>query len=132
MKSDFILNVDISTSKKFSSEEFEFFKEEIENNFPFNEFSLILIENSELTRAGSIEIYIEDLEMEFDLTEEIESIIYDTDILVSGIFKGSRIEWYSSRDICNHVWTKESGTWKKSEEDGNSDFYEDSFFGFEE
>jgi hypothetical protein len=51
MKSDFILNVDISSSKKLSTEEFEFFKEEMESNFPFNEFFLILLENSELEKV---------------------------------------------------------------------------------
>jgi hypothetical protein len=131
MKSDFILNVDISSVKKLSEAEFEFYKEEIESNFSFNEFSLILIENSELTRNGTIEIYIEDLEMEFDLTEDIDSILSSLDS-ITPISKNSRIEWYSSRSICNTIWSKGSNGWERSEEEGETDFYEESFFGFDE
>lgn len=130
MKSDFILNVDISSSKKLSIEEFEFFKEEMESNFSFNEFSLILLENSELEKNGTVEIYIEDLGMEFDLTEEIEQILTEIDLLLKPI-KGSKIEWYSSRGICNIIWTKSSNGWERSEEDGETDFFEESFFGFD-
>jgi hypothetical protein len=131
MKSDFILNVDISSSKKLSIEEFEFFKEEMESNFSFNEFSLILLENSELEKNGIVEIYIEDLGMEFDLTEEIEQILTEIDLLLKPI-KGSKIEWYSSRGICNIIWTKSSNGWERSEEDGETDFFEESFFGFDD
>jgi hypothetical protein len=129
MKSDFILNVDLSSSRKFSLEEFNYFKEEIETGFSFNEFSLILLENSELTRSGNIEIYIEDLEMEFDLVEEIESILPEIQSMI-GFSKNSKIEWYSSREICNTIWSKGSNGWEKREEEGETDFYEDSFFGF--
>jgi hypothetical protein len=131
MKSDFILNVDLSSSRKFSLEEFNYFKEEIETGFSFNEFSLILLENSELTRSGNIEIYIEDLEMEFDLVEEIESILPEIESMI-GFSKNSKIEWYSSREICNTIWSKGSNGWGKREEEGETDFYEDSFFGFDD
>jgi hypothetical protein len=131
MKSDFILNVDISSSKKLSTEEFEFFKEEMESNFPFNEFFLILLENSELEKNGTVEIYVEDLEMEFDLTGEIESILSEMDLVLRPL-KGSKIEWYSSRGVCNIIWSKTSNGWEKSEEEGETDFYEESFFGFED
>jgi hypothetical protein len=131
MKSDFILNVDLSSSRKFSLEEFNYFKEEIETGFSFNEFSLILLENSELTRSGNIEIYIEDLEMEFDLVEEIESILPEIQSMI-GFSKNSKIEWYSSREICNTIWSKGSNGWEKREEEGETDFYEDSFFGFDD
>jgi hypothetical protein len=131
MKSDFILNVDIYSSRKFSPEEFEFFKEEMDSNFSYNEFSLILLENSELAKNGILEIYIEDLEMEFDLTKDIDSILLDLDQFVK-VAKGSKIEWYSSREICNTVWTKGANGWKKEEEEGNPDFFEESFFGFDE
>ena len=131
MKSDFILNVDISSSKKLSLEEFEFFKEEMESNFSFNEFSLILLENSELEKNGTVEIYIEDLEMEFDLTGEIESILPELDLTLKPL-KGSKIEWYSSRGVCNIVWTKTLNGWSKSEEEGETDFFEESFFGFDD
>jgi hypothetical protein len=130
MKSDFILNVDISSSKKISIEEFNFFKEEMESNFPYNEFSLILIENSELNRNG-MEIYIEDLEMEFDLTEDIESAIEEIDSIIS-TSKGSRIEWYSSISISSRIWEKTTSGWQKRDEEGETDFYEDSFFGFDD
>lgn len=129
MKSDFILNVDIS-SKKISPEEFYFFKEEMESNFPYNEFSLILVENSGLERNG-IEIYIEDLEMEFDLTEDIESIVQEIDSIIQ-FSKGSRIEWYCSRSISNRVWEKTNSGWQKSDEEGNPDFFEESFFDFDD
>jgi hypothetical protein len=132
MKSDFILNVDISVSNKFGSEKIESIIEKIESEFSFNEFSLILIENLDVDVSGNLEIYIEDLEMEFDLTEDIDSILEELDIIIPGITKGSRIEWNSSRDLCNHIWTKETRIWKKSEEEGNTDFYEDSFFEFDD
>ena len=132
MKSDFILNVDISISNKFDSEKTKSIIEKIESDFSFNEFSLILIENLDVDVSGNAEIYIEDLEMEFDLTEDIDSILDELDTIIPGINKGSRIEWYSSRDLCNHIWSKESRVWKKSEEEGNPDFYEDSFFGFDD
>jgi len=132
MKSDFILNVDISISNKFDSEKIKSIIEKIESDFSFNEFSLILIENLDVDVSGNAEIYIEDLEMEFDLTEDIDSILDELDTIIPGINKGSRIEWYSLRDLCNHIWSKESRVWKKSEEEGNPDFYEDSFFGFDD
>lgn len=131
MKSDFILNVDISSTKKLSTGEFEFFKEEMESNFPFNEFFLILLENSELEKNGTVEIYVEDLEMEFDLTGEIESILSEMDLALSPL-KGSKIEWYSSRGVCNIIWSKTPNGWEKSEEEGETDFYEESFFGFDD
>jgi hypothetical protein len=129
MKSDFILNVDIST-KKLSSEEFHFFKEEMESNFPYNEFSLILIENCELERNVMV-IYIEDLEMEFDLTDDIESIIEEIDSIIQ-FSKGSRIEWYSSRSVSNRIWEKTPSGWQKRDEEGDPDFFEESFFGFDD
>jgi len=131
MKSDFILNVDISSSKKLSVEEFEFFKEEIESNFPFNEFFLILLENSELEKNGIVEIYIEDLEMEFDLTGEIESVLSEIDLVLRPL-KGAKIEWYSSRGVCNIIWSKTANGWEKSEEGGETDFYEEFLFGFDD
>jgi hypothetical protein len=131
MRSDFILNVDVSSSRKFSLEEFDFCKEEMESDFPYNEFSLILLENLELKKNGILEIYIEDLEMEFDLTEDIESILPGIDQYIKA-GKGSRIEWYSSRGVCNVIWTKGTSGWKRSEEDGDPDFFEESFFGFED
>jgi hypothetical protein len=131
MNKDFILNVDISTSQKFNTEEFESFRSYMENEFGFNEFSVILIENSEISPSGSVKIFIEDLEMEFDILEEIESLIPHLDSQLKEIEKESRIEWYSSRDLRNFIWEKTKHGWEESEESGGSDFYEDSFFDFD-
>lgn len=130
MKSDFILNVEISSYKKFSYDEFELFKEEMESRFPFNEFSLILSENSSLEKNGIVEIYIEDLGMEFDLTEDIDHIVNGIEDFIK-ISKGSKIEWYSSIGFFSCTWEKMSGGWDKTER-GGIDFYEESFFDFEE
>lgn len=132
LKNDFILNVDICTTTRFSPEYFESFKSQMEKEFGFNEFHIILLENCDISSSGIIEIYIEDLDIEFDLTEEIESILPFLDQHLPTIEKGSRIEWYSPRGLCNYLWEKEDGGWEKSEENDSMDFYdEDPFLDFD-
>lgn len=127
-KNDFILNVDISTSKRFSQEYLESFKSQMEKEFGFNEFLLILLENSEISPSGRIEIYVEDLEMEFDLTEDIESIIPYLDQNLQTLEVGSKIEWYSPMGFSSFVWEKLEDGWNKSEENDDFDFYDDDSF----
>ena len=127
-RNDFILNVDISTSKRFSQEYLDSFKSQMEKEFGFNEFLLILLENSEISPSGKIEIYIEDLDMESDLIEDIESIMPYLDQNLSNIETGSKIEWYSPIGFSNFTWEKGEGGWDKSEENEDFDFYEDDPF----
>ena len=113
MKSNYFLNVDLTSNRKFSSNDLEDIKNSLELNEDFLSFCMLFAESLSINFSGHLEIYIEDQPFEMDLLIEVEDLIQKIDSLIPGGWESdSKIEW-SSEAIPGptHVWFKDSENW---------------------
>ena len=114
MKSNYFLNVDLTSNRKFSSNDLEDIKNSLELNEDFLSFCMLFAESLSINFSGHLEIYIEDQPFEMDLLIEVEDLIQKIDSLIPGGWESdSKIEW-SSEAIPGptHVWFKDSENWE--------------------
>ena len=114
MKSNYFLNVDLTSNRKFSSNDLEDIRNSLELNEDFLSFCMLFAESLSINFSGHLEIYIEDQPFEMDLLIEVEDLIQKIDSLIPGGWESdSKIEW-SSEAIPGptHVWFKDSENWE--------------------
>ena len=94
MKSDYFLNVELTSNLKFTQEDLKELKNSLELNDEFLNFCMLFANAAEINFSGHLEIYIEDHPFESDLLMEIENLVENLDSLIRGGWEGdSKIEW---------------------------------------
>ena len=107
-----VLNAELISNKKFTSQDIEALKEKMELNEDYIVLYRIFIESMGNDFNGCLEIYVEDLEMEIDLQEMIEKMILDLDETIPGGFSNdSKIEWSCGSPMITTVWYKDNNNW---------------------
>ncbi len=84
MKSNYSFNAELISNKKFNHTQIEKIKNGIEAREDFSRLYSLLSDAIEINFNGYIEIYIEDISFDVDITAEIEKMIEDLDSIIPG------------------------------------------------
>ena len=123
---NYLFNAELISNRKFTPSQIEKIKNEIDTNEDFPRFYPIFLELLEIGFGGILEIYVEDLNFEIDLTSEIEELVEKIDSLIPGGWSSeSKIELVSSHPSFIRVWYKDKKEWKDSFSDS---YREDTVF----
>ena len=115
MKSNYSFNCDLTSNNKFTEEEVEIIKSNIESKLSFSELWRIIEDSMKLNFSGLIEIYLEDFKFDSDLSIEIEDLCKQIEELISGGWsKDSTIEFDSFHPPIKYLWYKDGTRWKTS------------------
>lgn len=121
-----LLNAEIISNKKFTREELEEVKNRMEVSEDFLPLYSVFINSLDLNFSGHLELYIEDLEMEFDFQESISRMMEDLDEIVpGGLSNDSKIEWTVGNTSINTVWYKDNNEWVERVSESDRDFLVD-------
>jgi len=124
MKSDYFLNVELTSNIKFTQSDLDELKNSLELNDEFLNFCSLFANAAEINFSGHLEIYIEDHPFEMDLLPEIESLIENLDDLINGGWEGdSKIEWITELPpSTTYVWFKDGEIWASLVKDHDRGF----------
>jgi hypothetical protein len=87
----------------------------------------IFIDCMETNFNGCLEIYVEDLELESDLQNDLEKIVKELDsIIPGGLSNDSKIEWASTLPSINTVWYKDNNNWVERVTEVEREFFDES------
>lgn len=113
MKSDYFLNVELTSNRKFDKNSLVEFKNSIELNDEFLTFGNLFSKFSEINFSGHLEVYIEDHPFDTDLLPEVERLIEVLDSFIPGGWEGdSKIEWITELPpSTTYVWFKDGDEW---------------------
>jgi hypothetical protein len=112
MKSNYYLNVDLVSKKKFSPDDLEKIKNDLELNEDFFDLCSILSESISINFSNHIEIYVEDVEFDSDKMNEVEEFVTVIDSTISGGWgNDSKIEWTSEYPNISYLWFKNDEDW---------------------
>lgn len=141
MKSNYSFNAELISNKKFTNSQMEKIKNGIESNEIFSRFCSFFLDCTEVNFNGYLEIYLENISFDIDLTIEIENMVAELDSIISGGWSNdSKIEFYCEHPVINSIWYKDGKEWKnlvsnspKSNEGFSSqpweDVNDDEFYG---
>lgn len=108
---NYILNVELISKKKFDKDEFQKLKNIMELDEDYIEIYEILINHMEINFNKFIEINIEDLEIEYDISDYVEKMLEELDdIIPGGLANDSKLE-YSDNEVMTEIWYKYKGEW---------------------
>ncbi len=124
---NYILNAELISNRKFTSQEIMDIKLKMElvedSILVYN----IFIECMETNFNGCLEIYVEDLELESDLQNDLERIVKELDsIIPGGLSNDSKIEWASTIPSINTVWYKDNNNWVERVTEVEREFFDES------
>lgn len=115
MKYNYSFNCDLSSNNKFTEDELESIRSNIESKLSFSELYIILGDSMKLNENGVLEIYLEDFKFDSDLSIEIEELCKEMDDLIpEGWFKDSTIEFNSMHPPIKYLWYKDDNKWRNS------------------
>jgi hypothetical protein len=124
---NYILNAELISNRKFTSQEIMDIKLKMElvedSILVYN----IFIECMETNFNGCLEIYVEDLELESDLQNDLERIVKELDLIIpGGLSNDSKIEWASTIPSINTVWYKDNNNWVERVTEVEREFFDES------
>jgi len=126
---NYILNAEIMSNRKFTSREMLDIKSLMESREDFIILYNIFIDCMESNFNGCLEIYVEDLELDTDLQNDLEKVVKDLDsIIPGGLSNDSKIEWTAGTPAINTVWYKDNGNWFERISESEREFFSDSNF----
>ena len=126
---NYILNAEIMSNKKFTPSEISDIKLLMESREDFIILYNIFIDCMESNFNGCLEIYVEDLELDTDLQNDLEKVVKDLDsIIPGGLSNDSKIEWTTGTPAINTVWYKDNGNWFERISESEREFFSDSNF----
>lgn len=126
---NYILNAEIMSNKKFTPSEMADIKLVMESREDFIILYNIFIDCMESNFNGCLEIYVEDLELDTDLQNDLEKVVKDLDsIIPGGLSNDSKIEWTTGTPAINTVWYKDNGNWFERISESEREFFSDSNF----
>jgi len=144
MKSNYSFNAELISNRKFTKEELGLIKNEIEANEDFPHIYQIFAEVIEINFNGYIEIYIDSIPFDVDLSIDIEDMMKRIDSLIKGGWSNdSKVEFYSIKPTFTYIWYKDGKEWKESAmntpktdffpeddswEDPDEDFYTSNYY----
>lgn len=112
MKSNYFLTVDLTSNKKFLSDQIDEIKSNLELNEDFLKFCTIFAASIDVNFNGYVEIYIEDHPFDNDILSEVEDLIENLDSFIPGGWvSDSKIEWVSEIPDQTYVWFKDGNAW---------------------
>jgi len=114
MKTDYFLNVELTSNKKFDKSDLEEFKNSVELNDDFLIFCELFSKYAEINFSGHLEIYIEDYPFESDVLSDVKNFIEILDELIpEGWENDSKIEWVTELPpSAAYVWFKDGDSWE--------------------
>ena len=123
-----ILNAELISNNKFSQRDLDLLKEKMEMKEDYIILYSVFSDVMELNFNGCLEIYLEDVEVESDLQEVIEKMVYDLDDLIpGGLSNDSKIEWIASQHVST-VWYKDNNNWiEKTTDSSDRDFFDNEW-----
>jgi hypothetical protein len=126
---NYILNAEIMTNRKFTPSEILDIKSVMESREDFIILYSIFIDCMEPNFNGCLEIYVEDLELDTDLQNDLEKVVNDLDTLIpGGLSNDSKIEWTAGTPAINTVWYKDNGNWIERISESEREFFSDADF----
>ena len=126
---NYILNAEIMSNKKFTPSEMADIKLVMESREDFIILYNIFIDCMESNFNGCLEIYVEDLELDTDLQNDLEKVVKDLDsIIPGGLSNDSKIEWTTGTHAINTFWYKDNGNWFERISESEREFFSDSNF----
>jgi hypothetical protein len=76
-----------------------------------------------------LEIYVDDVELDTDLQNDLEKVVNDLDsIIPGGLSNDSKIEWTAGTPAINTVWYKDNGDWFERISESEREFLSDAEF----
>ena len=124
---NYILNAELISNRKFTSEEITDIKLKMELVEDSILIYNIFIDCMETNFNGCLEIYVEDLELESDLQNDLEKIVKELDsIIPGGLSNDSKIEWASTLPSINTVWYKDNNNWVERVTEVEREFFDES------
>ena len=115
MKSNYSFNAELISNKKFTDIQIEKIKTEFESREDYNTFYQAFSDSMEINFGGYLEIYIENIFLDLDLSSDIEEIVKCLDADIQGGWSSdSKLEFSSILPQINYVWYKDGNEWKKS------------------
>jgi len=124
---NYILNAELISNRKFTSEEITDIKLKMELVEDSILIYNIFIDFMETNFNGCLEIYVEDLELESDLQNDLEKIVKELDsIIPGGLSNDSKIEWASTLPSINTVWYKDNNNWVERVTEVEREFFDES------
>jgi hypothetical protein len=119
-----VLNAELVSNKKFTPGEIKSLKEKMDLNEDYLVLYAIFMESMGTNFNGCLEIYVEDVELEYDLLETIEKMLIDLDELTpGGLSNDSKLEWSSGVPLMNTVWYKDNNKWIERASESEREFY---------
>lgn len=114
MKSNYFLNVELTSDRKFNSSDIADIKDSLELNEDFLGLCILFSESLSINFSGHLEIYIEDQPFENDILTEVGDLMLTIDSLIPGGWESdSKIELSTeSMPRPTHVWFKDSDGWE--------------------
>ncbi len=124
---NYILNAELISNRKFTSQEVSDIKLKMELIEDSILIYNIFIDCMETNFNGCLEIYVEDLELESDLQNDLEKIVKELDeVIPGGLSNDSKIEWASTLPSINTVWYKDNGNWRERVTEVEREFFDGS------
>lgn len=112
MESNYYLNIDLVSKKKFSPEDLGKIKNALELNEDFFDLCSILSESISINFSNHIEIYAEDVEFDSNKMSEVEEFVSIIDSTISGGWcNDSKIEWTSEYPNISYLWFRNNEDW---------------------
>jgi len=112
---NYLFNAELISNRKFTPSQIEKIKNEMDSNEDSPRFYPIFLELLEIGFGGILEIYVEDLSFEIDITSEIEELVEKIDSLIPGGWSTeSKIELVSDHPSLVRNWYKDKKEWKGS------------------
>lgn len=126
---NYILNAELITNNKFTASEILDIKLLMESREDFIILYNIFIDCIESNFNGFLEIYVEDVELDTDLQNDLEKVVNDLDsIIPGGLSNDSKIEWTAGTPAINTVWYKDNGDWFERISESEREFLSDPEF----
>ena len=126
---NYILNAEIMTNRKFTPSEILEIKSVMESREDFIILYSIFIDCMESNFNRCLEIYVEDVELDTDLQNDLEKAVKDLDsIIPGGLSNDSKIEWTAGTPAINTVWYKDNGDWFERISESEREFFSDAKF----
>jgi len=126
---NYILNAELITNNKFTAKEILDIKLLMESREDFIILYNIFIDCMESNFNRCLEIYVEDVELDTDLQNDLEKAVKDLDsIIPGGLSNDSKIEWTAGTPAINTVWYKDNGDWFERISESEREFFSDAEF----
>jgi len=126
---NYILNAELITNNKFKASEILDIKLLMESREDFIILYNIFIDCMEPNFNEYLEIYVDDVELDTDLQNDLEKVVNDLDsIIPGGLSNDSKIEWTAGTPAINTVWYKDNGDWFERISESEREFLSDAEF----